>query len=159
MASRPRSRPSRNQCPRCLCRRRCATRVRKARRLRSRRRLRRDPVRSSVSEHGVNMSTAAETPLIDALRNVTVFEGLTEEQLGWFVANVHELHFAAGELVVEGGTPADRMLIMLDGEVQVYRPDGGGLFSIKAGDVSGLLPFSRMITFASPVRATVPTRL
>jgi signal transduction histidine kinase len=105
------------------------------------------------------MSTAAETPLIEALRKVTVFEGLTEEQLGWFVANVHELHFAAGELVVEGGTPADRMLIMLDGEVQLYRADGGGLFSIKPGSVSGLLPFSRMTVFPSPVRATVPTRL
>src|ERR1035441_8199433 len=100
------------------------------------------------------MGTSAGIPLIDALRAVSVFQGLTEEQLGWLVSNSQELRFAAGDLVVEAGAPADRMTIVIEGELQGKRQSSDAVFIAGAGTVTGMLPFSRMTHFLSTIRAT-----
>jgi signal transduction histidine kinase len=105
------------------------------------------------------MATLSESPLIDALRVIPFFEGLTEEQLGWFVANAEEVHFPAGELISEAGAPADRMFIIIEGEIRGKRASGDGMFVANAGSVTGMLPFSRMTQFPSNIRTTAPTRI
>ena len=105
------------------------------------------------------MATGTETPLIDALRAIPVFEGLTEEQLAWFVANSEDLHFAAGELVNEAGAPANRMIVIIEGELQGRRPSNDAVYVAGAGTVTGMLPFSRMTHFPSAIRAVAPTRI
>jgi signal transduction histidine kinase len=105
------------------------------------------------------MSSVSEIPLIDALRAIPMFEGLTEEQLGWFASNAEDQHFATGDLVVEAGAPADRMVVVIEGEMQGRRPVGDGNYVAGAGTVTGMLPFSRMKIFPSNIRATAPTRL
>jgi signal transduction histidine kinase len=101
----------------------------------------------------------AETPLIEALRAIPVFEGLSEEQLGWFASNAEDLRFGTGELVVEGGAPADRLIVVLEGEMQGRRPGDDGVYMAHAGTVTGMLPFSRMTQFPGTIRTTAPTRL
>jgi signal transduction histidine kinase len=105
------------------------------------------------------MATVTGTPLIEALRKVPVFEDLREDQLQWFASNAQDLHFAAGELVVEAGAPADQLIVILAGELQGKPPAGEGVFIRGAGTITGMLPFSRMTHFPSSVRATAPTRL
>ncbi|HVT58333.1 MAG TPA: ATP-binding protein [Thermoanaerobaculia bacterium] len=100
--------------------------------------------------------------LIDDLRRVPVLAGLSEEQLGWLAANLREVRLAPGEAAVEEGAPADRMMVVLDGEIQLAREKGtadGRLGVIKTGDVSGMLPFSRMTHFTVSARAVVPSRV
>ena len=105
------------------------------------------------------MATVTTTPLIEALRKIPVFEDLKEDQLQWFASNAEDQHFAAGDLVAAAGTPADRLIVVLAGELQGVRPTGGGVFIAAAGAITGLLPFSRMTQFPSNIRATAPTRL
>jgi signal transduction histidine kinase len=103
--------------------------------------------------------TSAETPLIDSLRKIPIFEGLTEEQLGWFAANAQDQRYSAGDIVAEGGTPADRMVIIIEGEIQGKRMNSDAVYIASAGTVTGMLPYSRMTQFPATIRATAPTRL
>ena len=105
------------------------------------------------------MASVNEIALIDALRAVPMFEGLTEEQLGWFASKSEDHRFATGDLVTEAGAPADRMIVIIEGELQGKRQVGDGNYVASAGTVTGMLPFSRMKQFPSSIRATAPTRL
>jgi len=106
------------------------------------------------------MATTTDVPLIDALRNIPVFEGLTEDQLGWFTANAEDVRYAPGEIIVEAGAPADRLVVVIEGEMQGRRPSGDGIpYIVGAGKITGMLPFSRMTHFPSTIRASAPTRL
>src|SRR5580698_132923 len=105
------------------------------------------------------MATITGTPLIEALRKVPVFEDLQEDQLQWFASNAEDLHFAAGELVIEAGAPANQLIVILAGELQGKPATGEGVFIRSAGAITGMLPFSRMTQFPSNVRATAPTRI
>jgi signal transduction histidine kinase len=51
-----------------------------------------------------------------------------------------------GEILFEEGAPADRMILILKGEIHVRRQRGGPmeLFIGRAGQMTGYLPFSRM---------------
>src|SRR5271156_2022874 len=104
------------------------------------------------------MATVTLTPLIEALRKIPVFEDLQEDQLQWFASNAEDLHFATGDVVVEGGAPADQLIVILAGELQGKRP-GAGVYIVGAGAITGMLPFSRMTQFPTTIRATAPTRL
>ncbi len=88
-----------------------------------------------------------------------MFDGLSGEQLAWFAENAEDLHFDAGDLVIEAGAPADRLIVMIQGEIQGRRPSDGTLYIVNAGAVTGMLPFSRMTHFPSAIRATAPTRM
>src|SRR5271165_372578 len=96
----------------------------------------------------------------DDLRKVAVFQDLPEEQLDWFLEHATELRLAPGEIYIRAGEPADRMMVVLEGELQI-RVEGSNenVFSIAAGAVTGLLPFSRMTVFPGTGRAVEPSRV
>jgi signal transduction histidine kinase len=105
------------------------------------------------------MATVTVTPLIEALRKIPVFEDFQEDQLQWFASTAEDLHFAAGELVIEAGAPADRLIVILSGELHGQRPKGEGVYIAGAGAITGMLPFSRMTQFPATIHASAPTRL
>jgi signal transduction histidine kinase len=105
------------------------------------------------------MASVTEAPLIEALRGIPELADLNEEQLQWFASNSEDMHFATGDVVVEGGAPADRLIVILSGELQGARTVGGSVYAVGAGTITGMLPFSRMTQFPSTIRATAPTRL
>jgi signal transduction histidine kinase len=84
-----------------------------------------------------------------ALERVTPLQGMALEDRLWFVRHGEELVAEQGEILFEEGTPADRMVLILKGEIHVQRQHGGpmALFIGRAGQMTGLLPFSRMKTF------------
>ena len=49
----------------------------------------------------MSMATGTDTSLIEALRAIPVFEGLSEEQLAWFASNSQDLHYETGDVIVE----------------------------------------------------------
>jgi signal transduction histidine kinase len=95
-----------------------------------------------------------------ALRQIDVFADLREDQLQWFVSNARQLTLAPGDILLHEGDPADSLFVLLDGEIRGRRETGGGDtpgFVVRTGQVTGLLPFSRMTRFGLTARATLPT--
>jgi len=84
--------------------------------------------------------------LAEALERVTPLQGLSFEERVWLARHGEEIVCNAGDILFEEGAPADRMILILKGEFHVHRLHGGAisLFIGRAGQMTGLLPFSRM---------------
>src|SRR5262252_6175792 len=83
------------------------------------------------------------------LLRVPAFADLPEDQIDWFLSHAQELHLKAGNASSRQGDPADAMFVILEGQLQARGELGGEtvVFSTKPGDVTGVLPFSRMKQF------------
>ena len=94
------------------------------------------------------------------LVRVPVFADLPDDQLEWFISQSQELHLKAGDSYSRQGDPADSMFVLLEGEVQGRGELAGEAvtFSITAGSVTGVLPFSRMKQFTVSLRAETDSR-
>lgn len=111
------------------------------------------------------MSAPADQARIEALvaelRKIAPFADQPQDGLEWFVSQCAELRTPVGEIAVREGSPADTMFVVLEGELRARRENGpadGPVFSARAGDVTGVLPFSRMKIYSVTVRAVLPMR-
>src|SRR5579863_6543392 len=86
---------------------------------------------------------------------VPVFAGLPDDQIAWFIGHAEELHFKSGDIYFRQGDPADAMFVILEGQIQGRGEIGGEtiVFAMKPGDVTGVLPYSRMKQFTVGARA------
>jgi signal transduction histidine kinase len=84
--------------------------------------------------------------LIAALKKVEKLNGLEEQEYEWLARNGTEVFAESGAVVFREGEPASKMAILLQGEIFVRREQGGAgiLFVGRSGQITGLLPFSRM---------------
>jgi signal transduction histidine kinase len=89
------------------------------------------------------------------LRRVPVFADLPDDQIDWFISQSQEMRLKPGESYTRQGDPADAMYVILEGLLQVRGELNGEnvSFDIETGDVTGVLPFSRMKTFSVGGRA------
>jgi signal transduction histidine kinase len=95
------------------------------------------------------------------LIRVPAFADLPDDQIDWFLAQSQETHVKAGETYVRQGDPAEWMFVILEGQFQ-WRGEFGGetvVLSAKVGDVTGVLPFSRMKQFTVTGRAITDGRV
>jgi len=101
--------------------------------------------------------TPAET-IAAALDRVGPLQGLPFEDRLWLAQNGEEVVAQPGDVLFEEGQPADRMILILKGEIHVRRQRGGPmeLFIGRAGQMTGLLPFSRMKTSGGQGFAVTP---
>lgn len=88
--------------------------------------------------------------IVAALRTIPALDGLTEEEYRWFAVHGVESLGEDGATVFTEGTPCDRMIFILKGEVHVRRHHAGPmtLWIGRAGQMTGKLPFSRMKVYA-----------
>jgi len=101
--------------------------------------------------------------IAEALDRIVPLHGLPMEDRLWLARHGEEFVAEAGDVLFEEGAPAERMILIIKGEIHVRRQNGGPmtLFIGRAGQMTGLLPFSRMKTFGgqgfaiSPVWALV----
>ena len=110
------------------------------------------------------MSREVETPLpmIESLRTVPALSELNDSQLAWIAANSEERRYSAGEIIFHAGEPANFMVIVLEGEFETRRDGPGGeviRFRAQGGDVTGMLPGSRLTHIPSNAYAIADTRL
>jgi signal transduction histidine kinase len=94
------------------------------------------------------------------LLRVPVFADLPDDQIAWFISLAQEMNLKAGDVYAHQGDPADAMFVILEGQLQ-GRGDLGGetfVFDLEPGDVTGLLPFSRMKQFTVSGRAVTDSR-
>jgi signal transduction histidine kinase len=84
-----------------------------------------------------------------------IFADLPDDQIDWFISQTQELRLKAGEGYARQGDPADAMFVLLEGQLQGRGEIGGEtiIFNLNPGDVTGLLPFSRMKQFTVSGRA------
>jgi signal transduction histidine kinase len=97
---------------------------------------------------------------ISELRRVPVFADLPDDQIAWFISRSQEMNLKAGEAYLRQGDPADAMFVILEGHLQARGERGGEtfIFDIEPGDVTGVLPFSRMKQFTVGGRAETDSR-
>lgn len=93
------------------------------------------------------------------LRLISIFADLEEDQLRWLASEMTELIFEPGEAMVRAGEAADRLTVILEGEMFGETDSGDRTFRAYAGQVTGLLPYSRLKIFPMTARAVVPTRV
>lgn len=90
------------------------------------------------------------------LRAIKVFADLPEDQLEWFIGQAEEVWAESGDIIFHEGEAADHMYLFFEGELhgRVGRPGGDvRIYIAGPGDVSGLLPFSRLQTYSGTGRA------
>jgi signal transduction histidine kinase len=100
----------------------------------------------------VASAPARPTPaeeIADALDRITPLQGLSIEDRIWLAEHGEEFVAQPGESLFEESTPAEWMFLILKGEIHVQRRGVGpmALFIGRAGQMTGLLPFSRMKNF------------
>jgi signal transduction histidine kinase len=87
------------------------------------------------------------------------FADLPDDQINWFISQSQEMRIKAGEGYSRQGDPADSMFVLLEGQLQGRGELAGETitFTIDPGDVTGVLPFSRMKQFKVSLRAETDT--
>jgi signal transduction histidine kinase len=95
------------------------------------------------------------------LLRVPAFADLPDEQIDWFLSHTEDVHLKAGDTGFRQGEPADAMFVILEGQLQARGELGGEavLISAKPGDVTGVLPFSRMKQFPLEAKATTEAKI
>ena len=88
------------------------------------------------------------------------FADLPDDQIDWFISQSKELNLKAGDSYLRQGDPADAMFVILEGHLQVRGELNGETvaFDLEPGDVTGVLPFSRMKQFSVGGRAVTDSR-
>jgi signal transduction histidine kinase len=97
-------------------------------------------------------ATDSRTPIpeiVEALKRVTPLHGMEHGDLEWLATHGTERREPAGTTLFEEGAPARKMTIILKGEIHVRRERGTptGIFFARAGQITGLMPFSRMKSY------------
>ncbi len=113
-----------------------------------------------MSSPTINAEGVCANPneLVQALKKIRVFEDLPEDGLEWIALQMSARVCPVGEAVIHEGEPADRMVVILSGEfvgrIEVG-PDDGRKYIVRGGEVTGMLPYSRMKIFPTTLRAVV----
>jgi len=97
--------------------------------------------------------------IVAALKRVQPLQGMEEFEYEWLATHGTERFAEPGETIFREGDPANEMTIMLKGEVHVRREHGGpaAFWVGRSGNISGLLPYSRMKTYGGHGYAVVKT--
>src|SRR3979411_5241 len=95
------------------------------------------------------------------LLRIPAFGDLPDDQIASFLSQSQQIHVKEGDTYVRQGDPADAMFVILEGQFQ-WRGEFGGETIVlpgKPGDVTGVLPFSRMKQFTVNGRAITDGRV
>jgi len=102
----------------------------------------------------IRPSMIPETPspipvIMAALEKITPLAGLPAPEREWLARHGQEIRIQAGEVLFEEGAPAEELMLILKGELHVRRIRSGpmALFIGRSGQMTGLLPFSRMTSY------------
>ena len=108
------------------------------------------------------MTETDTTRLSAELREIPALTGLPDEVFAWLTEYGEELRLAANEVYLREGEQADRLVIVLEGELhaRVEGPERDGqVYVIPRSEISGKLPFSRMTHYSATIRAVAPSRV
>jgi signal transduction histidine kinase len=96
-------------------------------------------------------------PAVEELLAIPVFSDLPADGLEWLAGQMHTVNLEPGEILVRAGDPADHLMVLFSGEVRAERADGN-VYIMRTGQVTGLLPYSRLTHYPSTAHAVVESR-
>ncbi len=97
--------------------------------------------------------------LLQAHRTIGV---VPRAELEWLVAHGSVRHYEIGAMVARKGEPVDGLYIILSGRISHLTDQGGGWRKVlewRGGDVTGVLPYSRMAGAPGNSRVDEPTEV
>jgi signal transduction histidine kinase len=92
----------------------------------------------------------------ESLRRVEMFADLGDDELAWLATRSERVELAPGQLLISPGEPAQWMFIAVEGTIEVRREQLGAnapAYVFHAGDVAGVIPYSRMKSWVGSGRA------
>ncbi len=100
---------------------------------------------------------AGPSPAVAELQAISVFSDLPADALAWLASQMNVFELQPGDMLTRPGDPADHLVLLFRGEIHAEREDGR-LYIMHAGQVTGLLPYSRLTHYPSTARAIVESR-
>jgi signal transduction histidine kinase len=100
--------------------------------------------------------------LLDRLADHKTLGTAPQEELAWLAAHGSLRRLGAGEVLSHKGVPVDGLYVLLSGHVILYVDRGAGLQKMiewRTGDVSGMLPYSRLVSPPGDAIAQEPTEI
>ncbi len=102
-------------------------------------------------------------PLAEELRTIPQFADLNEQAIEWLASHMQVVELEAGQQFFPAGSPADRMIIVLEGELrnqaEAGGADNGRVFVLQPGQITGMLPYSRLTVFPLASQAVLRSRV
>jgi signal transduction histidine kinase len=98
----------------------------------------------------------------DELRPLTILEGLPDGELDWFCEHGEKIVLGAGDRMFSRGETADALWIVVEGMIQGFEEIGGQWLLVAttvSGQVTGMLPFSRMTHYPRHTVASEPSEV
>ena len=89
-----------------------------------------------------------ETNLVDRLATHKTLGGAPREELAWLATHGTFQRLGVGDAVSHAGRPVESMYVVLSGYVCIFVDRGAGRHKVmewRAGDVTGVLPYSRLV--------------
>ncbi|MBI4790722.1 MAG: cyclic nucleotide-binding domain-containing protein [Chloroflexi bacterium] len=99
---------------------------------------------------------------IEFLRQLPLFSGMNEHDLNWLLENSEEKRVAAGEVLMEEGSPGDALYIVLEGEFEFTKRSGQQQVTLAmrgAGEMIGEMSLLDQAPRTATARATRASRL
>lgn len=99
--------------------------------------------------------------VLELLHRIPVFADIPQDQIDWFLSQSRVVPMKPGDAYARQSDPADAMFVLLEGKFQWRGEFSGETFvrDLDAGEVTGLLPFSRMKNYALTGRALTEGRV
>ena len=100
--------------------------------------------------------------IIERLAAHRALAGIPREQLEWLAAHGSLRRFEAGERVGAKGEPIDSLYVVLDGHFSITVVRGGvgrKVLEWRSGDISGMLPYSRLTASPGVSTAEAPSEI
>ncbi len=105
-----------------------------------------------------SFETQAVLPRIEeSMEELSIFEGLTDEQARRVAGVMSLAQYETGELLFEADGPADEFFVLIEGEVHVSLAEGTEVGTIGCGDVVGENSMLSETAHTVHARATEPT--
>ncbi|MGA7927264.1 MAG: ATP-binding protein [Candidatus Sulfotelmatobacter sp.] len=102
------------------------------------------------------------TDLIDRLAQHKTLGAAQREELAWLAAHGSLRHMNAGDVLTAKGAQVSGLFVVLSGRIAIFVDRGAGLNKImewREGDVTGMLPYSRLVSPPGDSVAQEPTTI
>jgi signal transduction histidine kinase len=100
------------------------------------------------------------TDLVDQLTEHKTLGTAPREELAWLASHGVIRHLNEGDVLTAKGAPVEGLFVLLSGHVAIFVDRGAGRNKVmewRAGDVTGLLPYSRLVSPPGDNVALAPT--
>jgi signal transduction histidine kinase len=100
--------------------------------------------------------------LIDRLSHHQAIGACPQEELEWLTAHGIVRQLGIGDVLTAKGIPPEGMFVVLSGRIEIHVDRGSGLQKVmewRAGSVTGMLPYSRLVAPPNDTVAMEPTTI